>query len=95
MNIHGTKGQYIFGKQRLKIFYCGDHPLEGVGYHPYTALLQISRYSEQDDLVLSRDFEVRGQTRILRCEVVVLVDSKLVEGGRESGTRQQVNEAKI
>ena len=46
-----------------------------------------SRHSEQDDLVLSRDFAVLGQTRILRCEVV--------EGGRESGTRQQTNEAKI
>ena len=43
--------------------------------------------AKKDDLVLSRDFAVGGQTRILRCEVV--------EGARESGTRQQTNEAKI
>jgi len=43
--------------------------------------------SEQADSVLSQDFEVRGQTRILRCRVV--------EGGRERGTRHLLNEAKI
>jgi len=37
--------------------------------------------------VLSQDFEVRRQTRILRCEVV--------EGGRKRGTRHLLNEAKI
>jgi len=44
-------------------------------------------HSEQADSVLSQHFEVRGQTRILRCEVV--------EGGRERGTRHLLNEAKI
>jgi len=43
--------------------------------------------SDQADSVLSQDFEVRGQTRILRCEVV--------EGGRERGIRHELNEAKI
>jgi len=37
--------------------------------------------------VLSQVFEVRGLTRILRCEVV--------EGGRERGTIHFLNEAKI
>jgi len=37
-------------------------------------------------MVLSQDIEVRGETRILRCEVV--------EGGKERGTRQLVNKAK-
>jgi len=43
--------------------------------------------SEQADLVLSQDFEVRGQPRILWCEVV--------EGVRERGTRHLLNKAKI
>ena len=47
----------------------------------------FSGFSEQADSVLSRDFEVSGQTRILRCEVV--------EGGRERGTRHLLNGAKI
>ena len=46
-----------------------------------------SQNSQQADSVLSQDFEVRGQTRILRCEVV--------EDGRERGTRQSLNEDKI
>jgi len=41
--------------------------------------------SEQEDSVLCKDLQVRGQTRILRCEVV--------EGGRE--TRNLLKEAKI
>ena len=40
---------------------------------------ESSRSSQQADSVLSQDFKVRGQTRILRCEVVV----------QRSGERQE------
>jgi len=48
---------------------------------------QISHSQKQADSVPSQDFKVRGQTRILRCEVV--------EGVRERGTRHFPNEVKI
>jgi len=51
------------------------------------ACFTIQETSEQADSVLSQKIEVRGQTRILRCEVV--------EGGRERGTRHLLNESRI
>jgi hypothetical protein len=51
--------------------------------------------NQQADLVLSQDFEVREQTRILRFKVVEKPKQTKVEGGRELGTRNLLNEAKI
>jgi len=63
--------------------FCGTH------FTTYQQFV-VNKYfhcSEQADLVLSQDFEVHRQPRILSCEVT--------EAGREWGTRHFLNETKI